>query len=68
MSSIGHGFGQEMNVRQSVDEKAAGKVGGWKDLALMKRTYTHAEDAGPKVWPLFVQGSYKPKNGPGLSW
>ena len=44
-----HGFGQEMNVRQKVDEKAAGAFGGWSDTALMKRTYTHAEDASTKV-------------------
>lgn len=44
-----HGFGQEMNVRQRVDEKAAGKFGGWRDLALMRRTYTHAEDVDGKI-------------------
>ena len=44
-----HGFGQEMNVRQGVDEKAAGKFGGWSDTNLMKKTYTHAEDTTSKV-------------------
>lgn len=44
-----HGFGQEMNVRQRIDEKAAGEVGGWADTALMRRTYTHPEQAGDKV-------------------
>ena len=44
-----HGFGQEMNVRRGVDEKAAGKFGGWSDTNLMKRTYTHAEDTTSKV-------------------
>lgn len=44
-----HGFGQEMNVRQPIDEKAAGEFGGWSDLALMKRTYTHSEDHEAKV-------------------
>ncbi|OCC25336.1 integrase [Croceicoccus estronivorus] len=44
-----HGFGQEMNVRQSIDEKAAGAFGGWSDTNLMRRTYTHAEDEVIKV-------------------
>jgi len=44
-----HGFGQEMNVRQAVDEKAAGSFGGWDDTALMRRTYTHAEEASTKI-------------------
>lgn len=49
-----HGFGQEFNVRQPVDEKAAGQYGGWSDTGLMKRTYTHAEDAAAKI-----QGSFR---------
>ena len=44
-----HGFGQEMNVRQKVDEKAAGKFGGWSDLNLMRSTYTHAEQTEAKI-------------------
>jgi integrase len=44
-----HGFGQEMNVRQPIDEKAAGAFGGWSDTALMRRTYTHAEQTAQKV-------------------
>jgi hypothetical protein len=36
-------------VRQPVDEKSAGQVGGWSDTALMKRVYTHAEEAQEKV-------------------
>lgn len=44
-----HGYGQEMNVRQKIDEKAAAAFGGWSDLALMKRTYTHAEDTTKKI-------------------
>lgn len=44
-----HGFGQEMNVRQPIDEKAAGEFGGWSDTSLMRRTYTHPEDTGAKV-------------------
>ena len=51
-----HGFGQEMNVRQGIDEKAASKVGGWADTALMKRTYTHAEDASGKVHKALRRG------------
>ena len=44
-----HGFGQEMNVRQGIDEKAAGKFGGWSDTNLMRRTYTHAEGVSEKI-------------------
>lgn len=44
-----HGFGQEMNVRQPIDEKAAGQFGGWDDTGLMRRTYTHAEGSADKV-------------------
>jgi integrase len=51
-----HGFGQEMNVRQPIDEKAAGEFGGWSDTGLMKRTYTHAEDTSEKVHKAFKKG------------
>lgn len=51
-----HGFGQEFNVRQPVDEKAAGQYGGWSDTGLMKRTYTHAEDADAKINESFRTG------------
>lgn len=44
-----HGFGQEMNVRHPVDEKAASTFGGWADIGLMKRTYTHAEQTALKI-------------------
>lgn len=44
-----HGFGQELNVRHSIDEKAAAAFGGWADVNLMKRTYTHAEEIANKV-------------------
>jgi hypothetical protein len=44
-----HGFGQEMNVRQGIDEKAAGEFGGWSDTSLMRRTYTHAEQTAEKI-------------------
>lgn len=44
-----HGFGQEMNVRHPIDEKAASSFGGWSDISLMKRTYTHAEETTAKV-------------------
>lgn len=48
-SSGRHGFGQEMNVRHPVDEKAASSFGGWADVGLMKRTYTHAEETAAKI-------------------
>jgi integrase len=51
-----HGFGQEMNVRQQIDEKAAGDFGGWADTGLMKRTYTHAENTSGKVHEAFYAG------------
>ncbi|MBD2842674.1 site-specific integrase [Erythrobacter rubeus] len=51
-----HGFGQEMNVRQPIDEKAAGAFGGWSDTALMRRTYTHGEDVAAKVHESFYRG------------
>lgn len=51
-----HGFGQEFNVRQPVDEKAAGAYGGWSDTGLMKRTYTHSEDAASKIHGQFRTG------------
>jgi integrase len=61
-----HGFGQEFNVRQPVDEKAAGKFGGWKDIALMKRTYTHAEDADSKILAAFRTGLVQAETATGL--
>ena len=48
--------GPEMNVRHPVDEKAAGEFGGWADTALMRRTYTHAEDSGTKIHAVFRVG------------
>jgi integrase len=51
-----HGFGQEMNVRQRLDEKAAGEWGGWSDTNLMRRTYTHAERTKDKVHSAFYAG------------
>lgn len=54
-----HGFGQEMNVRQKVDEKAAAAQGGWKDVNLMRRVYTHAEDATKKVHAAQTRGLKK---------
>ena len=62
-----HGFGQEMNVRQSVDEKAAGEWGGWSDTALMKRTYTHAEGAANKINQAFYKGLRDAEKLTGLS-
>ncbi len=38
-----------MNVRQGIDEKAAGEFGGWSDTILMRRTYTHAEQTADKI-------------------
>lgn len=51
-----HGFGQEHNVRQGTDEKAAGAFGGWRDTGLMKRTYTHPEDVSEKIHAGFRTG------------
>lgn len=62
-----HGFGQEMNVRQSIDEKAAGEFGGWSDTALMKRTYTHAEGVSGKVHEAFYRGLEEAQKLTGLS-
>lgn len=62
-----HGFGQEMNVRQSVDEKAAGEFGGWSDTALMRRTYTHAEEVSGKVHDAFYRGLRDAEKLTGLS-
>jgi integrase len=61
-----HGFGQEFNVRQPVDEKAAGKFGGWSDTGLMKRTYTHAEDVVTKIHANFSTGLVQAENSTGL--
>lgn len=61
-----HGFGQEFNVRQPVDEKAAGKFGGWKDTGLMRRTYTHAEDADAKILAAFRTGLVQAEEATGL--
>lgn len=61
-----HGFGQEFNVRQPVDEKAAGKFGGWKDTGLMRRTYTHAEDADGKILAAFRTGLVQAETATGL--
>lgn len=61
-----HGFGQEMNVRQRVDEKAAGAFGGWSDLNLMRKTYTHAEDMELKVNQALERGCLEAENKTGL--
>lgn len=61
-----HGFGQEYNVRQPVDEKAAGQFGGWSDLGLMKRTYTHAEGVEDKIHAAFRTGLVQAENETGL--
>lgn len=61
-----HGFGQEMNVRQQIDEKAAGAYGGWADTGLMRRTYTHEEASGPKVLAAFRTGLVQAERATGL--
>jgi len=61
-----HGFGQEMNVRQPIDEKAAGAFGGWSDTALMKRTYTHAEEVSQKVHDAFGRGLKEAEKATGI--
>lgn len=61
-----HGFGQEHNVRQGTDEKAAGKFGGWSDTALMKRTYTHSEGVEGKIHEAFRTGLVQAENETGL--
>ena len=62
-----HGFGQEMNVRQKLDEKAAGEWGGWSDTNLMKRTYTHAEGTEGKVHEAFYRGLKQAEEKTGLT-
>ncbi|HJP67273.1 MAG TPA: integrase, partial [Sphingomicrobium sp.] len=61
-----HGFGQEHNVRQPTDEKAAGAFGGWRDTSLMKRTYTHAEDFEAKIHAGFRTGLVQAESATGL--
>lgn len=61
-----HGFGQEFNVRQPIDEKSAGAYGGWRDTNLMKRTYTHAEDFEAKIHAAFRTGLVQAENATGL--
>ncbi len=61
-----HGFGQEHVVRQGTDDKAAGQYGGWRDTSLMRRTYTHAEDADGKILAGFRTGLVQAENRTGL--
>ncbi|HEX7720446.1 MAG TPA: tyrosine-type recombinase/integrase [Woeseiaceae bacterium] len=61
-----HGFGQEFNIRNPVDEKAAGAFGGWKDTGLMRRTYTHAEDFEAKIHGAFRTGLVQAEEATGL--
>jgi integrase len=61
-----HGFGQEHVVRQGTDDKAAGKYGGWRDTGLMRRTYTHAEDAESKILAGFRTGLVQAEERTGL--
>lgn len=62
-----HGFGQEMNVRQRIDEKAAGAFGGWSDTNLMKRVYTHEEETAGKIHDAFQRGLEKAQEMTGLN-
>lgn len=62
-----HGFGQEVNIRQPVDEKAAGEFGGWSDTALMRRTYTHSEGAAGKIHDALYRGLRIAEEETGLS-
>jgi integrase len=61
-----HGFGQEHIVRQLTDDKAAGQYGGWRDTELMRRTYTHAEDAEGKILAAFRTGLVQAEKATGL--
>lgn len=61
-----HGFGQEHVIRQGTDDQAAGKYGGWRDVALMRRTYTHAEDVSDKIQAGFRAGLVQAENRTGL--
>lgn len=61
-----HGFGQEQVIRQSVDVKAVGKVGGWSDTALLAKTYTHAEDSEDKILAGFRTGLVQAEMNTGL--
>ena len=61
-----HGFGQEMRVRQGVDKQSASSFGGWSDVALMDRTYTHAEDAAAKIAAAFRTGLAQAEQETGL--
>ncbi|MBZ0212620.1 MAG: alpha/beta hydrolase, partial [Nitrospirae bacterium] len=44
-----HGFGTEMLVRQHLDPATVASGGRWADMALMLRTYIHAEDPTSKI-------------------
>lgn len=61
-----HGFGQEHVIRQGTDDKAASKYGGWRDTALMRKTYTHAEDAEGKILTAFRTGLVQAEKATGL--
>lgn len=61
-----HGFGQEMGVRQRVDEKAAEEFGGWSDTGIFKRTYNHGEDSSAKIHTAFRTGLVQAEKETGL--
>ncbi len=54
-----HGFGQEMNVREGVDANAAAYFGGWSDINLMRKAYTHVEEAEDKINRALRRGQKK---------
>jgi integrase len=61
-----HGFGQEHVIRQGGDDKAIGAFGGWRDTALLRRTYTHAEDVSTKIHAGFRTGRVQGETSTGL--
>ncbi len=44
-----HGFATEMLVRQKLDAATVAKGGRWSDIALMQKTYQHAEGTTDKI-------------------
>ena len=54
-----HAFGQEMNVREGVDANAAAHHGGWEDINLMRKAYTHVEEAEDKINRALRRGQRK---------
>lgn len=62
-----HGFGQEMHVRQRVDEKAVEEFGGWSpEGGMVGRVYTHGEDSEEKILDAFRTGRVQAEKRTGL--